>query len=245
LSLETTLAQTNDLLAGILAALQTRAAAAVEMAPAPAPTASKPERAVRATPAARALQAPAPVAVEPAPVAAPAPAPALVEEEPSIYWLIERHNTVYEQKPGDPTCTIQGAVQVDRSVYLAKKAEFEKNFNLAMAAKAEPAAAPIAAAPASSPTPAPSPAPTPAPAAASDEVPFSRVVEAVTALNRSDKPGHGRDGVIAILKRFLPGEEKPTVTKMQPLGRNAEIIAAVQALMAPVEQVEEAFDPLA
>ena len=63
----------------------------------------------------------------------------------------------------------------------------------------------------------------------------------MTALNKSPLPGHGRDGVLAILKQFLPDDERPSVTKMQPLGRNAEILAAIEAAMAPAAE----FDPLA
>ena len=31
------------------------------------------------------------------------------------YWHIASHATVYEQKPGDPDCTLAGAVQVNQA----------------------------------------------------------------------------------------------------------------------------------
>ena len=76
-----------------------------------------------------------------------------------------------------------------------------------------------------------------------DEVPFAKIVERITVLNKSDKPGHGREGVMAILKKYLPDLPKPTVTLLQPLGMNAAILADIDAALTPA--AEEEFDPLA
>jgi hypothetical protein len=41
--------------------------------------------------------------------------------------------------------------------------------------------------------------------------------------------GGGRDAFLGVLKHFLPGVEKPTMSMLQPLNKNAEILAFVQA----------------
>lgn len=177
------------------------------------------------------------VAAEPAPAVEPAPA-----ADATRYFLYEKHNTVYSVKPGEPVPNIPETVEVSREVYEAKKDEFQKNFQRSQPAAptTTPAATPAPstpAAPAVSLTPS---APQPA------EVPFQKIIERITALNKSPEPGHGREGVMAILRKWLPDEEKPTVTKMQPLKQNAAILADIEALLtpAPVADADD-FDPLA
>jgi hypothetical protein len=168
----------------------------------------------------------------------PTQAMGLVNGDPegTRYFLIEKHNTVYAQKPGDPDCTLPGAEIITAEHFVKKKAEFTAKTEAILAAQKSPAPTPAAASPtapiASSPAP-----------AASVEVGFPQIVERITALNKSPEPGHGREGVLAILRKYLPGDERPSVTKLQPLNRNAEILADIEAALAPAGAGE--FDPLA
>lgn len=81
------------------------------------------------------------------------------------------------------------------------------------------------AAPASVPTSTPA---TP-PQAASADTPWQTVLGAIQALNKSGKPGHGRDGVLAVLKQF--GLEGKKVPHLENLGKNAEVLAFVNSLL--------------
>ncbi len=92
----------------------------------------------------------------------------------------------------------------------------------AVKATAAPAAAPAAAAP----TPAPAPA-APAVKAVSWK---DDVMPKILELNKSTKPGHGREGVLKLLSTFgLPEGSK--VPALEPLGKHAEVLAAAQALL--------------
>lgn len=182
-----------------------------------------------------------------------------LENKKTVYWLIEKHNTVYEQKPGDIAPSIEGAVQVTKKVYDAKKSEFaaltktvtDKSAATQVAAADTPrtagaaaeTAAPEKTGGASSPTAASAAVEQQASTAATD-VPFTAVVERFTELNKSTKPGHGRDGLMKVLSKWLPNDEKPSVTKLQPLGKNAEILADVDALLN-AGTAEAEYDPLA
>ena len=65
-------------------------------------------------------------------------------------------------------------------------------------------------------------------------------------LNKSTEPGHGREGVLAILKKYLPDDAKPSVTKLQPLGKNADILADIEAALGGGAAADDTdFDPLA
>lgn len=81
------------------------------------------------------------------------------------------------------------------------------------------------AAPASVPTSTPATPPQPA----SVDTPWQTVLGAIQALNKSDKPGHGRDGVLAVLKQF--GLEGKKVPQLEALGKNAEVLAFVNSLL--------------
>ena len=255
MSLETTLAQTNTLLTQLLAMLQTGIQASA--------TLGEPEvKATRGRPRKSAEEVKAEASVEVAAEAVKETAAAvtktesaplgLVDGDPvgTRYFVIEKHNTVYAQKPGDPDCTIQGAKIVSAEHFLAKKEEFAKKFEEAKKASSAPAPA-ATTAPAADPAPSTPAAPTASSqpsvqTPAHDDVPFSKIVEAATALLKSDKPGHGRPAVTAILTKWLPGVEQPTITKMQPLGKNAEILADFTAAMAEpkAEAAGEDFDLL-
>ena len=60
--------------------------------------------------------------------------------------------------------------------------------------------------------------------------PWKDVLTAIQELNKSDKPGHGRDGVLAVLKQF--GLEGKKVPQLEALGKHAEVLAFVKSLMA-------------
>jgi hypothetical protein len=191
----------------------------------------------------------------------------LVDGDPvgTRYFVIEKFNTVYAQRPGDMDCTIEGKLIVTAQKYLECKAAFEKKTQEALrglgaapATDAAPAPAPStpaastasstpsAAAPDQTPAAAAPAAPVEAAAAPAEDTPFAKLVERITALNKSDKPGHGREGVLSILNKWLPGEERPTVTKLQPLGKNSAILADVEVLLTqPVATAAaDEFDPL-
>ena len=60
--------------------------------------------------------------------------------------------------------------------------------------------------------------------------------KALSALNGSALPGHGREGVKTLLETYLPAGSR--VSALEPLtDKHAEILAKVTALMAP--KVEE------
>jgi len=76
-------------------------------------------------------------------------------------------------------------------------------------------------------------------------VQFDEVLQAFMALNKSQAPGHGREGVIGILTKYLPQDPKRSVPKLAALNRNAEILADVNALMNVGANDAADYDPLA
>lgn len=102
-----------------------------------------------------------------------------------------------------------------------------------------PAAAPATETPAATP-PAPAatePSATPAPATASaaPSVSFKEVTEAIVRLNKDTGPNGGRPGVLKVLQHFLGTTEGKRVPDLEPLGKNAEIVAFVEAALKPAE----------
>ena len=249
MSLEQTLDRTNTLLEKLLAVLESNANTQAAVPQAPAAAAAEPTRRRGRPPKAETQESPAeqPAAETTTAVSTPEGAPlGLVDGDPvgTRYFVVEKYNTVYAQRPGEPDCTIAGAEIVSAEHYLTKKAEFDAIL------KKTNAPAP-AAATAAAPAPAPAPAPVAAtPSQAADGTPWTTVIAKFTELNKSAEPGHGREGVMSILKQFLPGVEKPTAAMLQPLGKNDEVIAAIEALLAPKAAAAPApaadeFDPLA
>lgn len=104
---------------------------------------------------------------------------------------------------------------------------------LASAAAVTPAAAPAVTKPAKTPAAAPAaPAPAPAPAAPAVKATSWKddVMPKILELNKSTKPGHGREGVLKLLAQFgLPEGSK--VPALEPLNKHAEVLAAAQALL--------------
>lgn len=171
----------------------------------------------------------------------------------TVYWLIEKHNTVYEQKPGDVAPSIEGAVQVSKEVHDAKKAEYQRLVNTsagaanaATSAHTSPTATGETAGDAQSKKPdsASSTTPNAAASSASTEPSFESVVAKFKELNTATVAGFptGRDAVISVLKAFLPNEAQPAVSKLLGVKPNSELIAAVDKLLKPAPAAD--FDPL-
>lgn len=173
----------------------------------------------------------------------------------TVYWVIDKHNTVFAQDPGMNAPTIEGAVQVTKEEYEAKKSQFKALADQAIAttttaksattsAPSQPTAEAVAAAAPAPSTTAPAPQPStaaPADASSASEPAFADVMTTAKALNDHGGAGKGRALLMEVLQQFLPGVEKPTVAGLQALGKNADVIAAMKAKMAPAEE----FDPLA
>lgn len=227
MSLEATLIETNTLLKQLIAVVTT----GVEVRT----TLGEPEAA--APKATRTRKAREEVPIETAETTEKHPL-GLVDGDPegTRYWVSEQYKTAFAQKPGDPDPKLADIKIVTAAHYLERKAEFTKNSPVVGAQTTESAATPAA------PTPAASTASSEKPA---DEVPFAKIIERITVLNKSTEVGHGREGVMAILKKYLPDDAKPSVTKLQPLGKNAEVLADIEAALSGGAAAEEEFDPLA
>ncbi len=63
------------------------------------------------------------------------------------------------------------------------------------------------------------------------DVSFDDVTKKIIELNKSQKPGHGRDGVLSVLQQFLGGTEGKKVPDLKAVEKNAEIIAFVDNLL--------------
>lgn len=144
--------------------------------------------------------------------------------EAVVYWVIEKHNTVYAQNPGDVAPSIEGAVQVPEAEYLVKKEEFAKKIKSAEAAQATAATAPSATATQAA-----------AEQNSGEQVSFQVVVAKLTDLSKGKEAGQGREGVLKILNKFLVAlpEAERKVPKLEPLKQNAAILAEVEALLNP------------
>lgn len=216
MTFEERLASIDATLKALLQIQQTAAAARAEMSTA-APAAEKAPKTRKAAES----------------KAAPAADAAGAAQEDSIYWVIEKHNTVYEQRPGEPAPAIEGAEQVTADVYQQKKDEFAKKINAAATQPSPAAAEPSATA-------------TPAAAATNttSDVSFKTVVERLTVLSKDTRPGRGREGVLAILNKYLPNlpEAERKVPKLEALKQNAEILAAVEAALTDTPVEDDIFN---
>lgn len=142
----------------------------------------------------------------------------------TLYFVIEAHNTVYAQKPGEPTCSFPGAVQVTAAAYTERKAEFAKKS--LTGATAAPATALVQA---SETVATVSPA-----SSGASVVTFKQVVDALTLLSKDTRPGKGRDAIVA----FVGKHGVAKVPGLEALGKHAELLAEVEALLA-VDAVDE------
>lgn len=63
------------------------------------------------------------------------------------------------------------------------------------------------------------------------ELSFKTVVEKITEMSKLTGPGRGREGVKALLTHFTGKTEAVRVPDLEPLGKNADILAATQKLI--------------
>lgn len=161
-----------------------------------------------------------------------AAAPKLLAGDPegTRYFLIAKHNTVARVFPGETAPSIEGTTEVDSDTYSAKKEEFAKKSVTAGAQEAQ-----------STPSAVVTKADAPASGASSgaETVSFKQVVDQLMVLSRDTREGMGRDGVMA----FLAKHKVPKVPALEALGKNAELLAEVNALLAPAAEAEN--DPFA
>ncbi len=239
MSLETTLEQTNELLKQIFNFLQSGASAPATFSETGAPVAAMTAAVVTDAPKRGRPRKDTPAIDTDVATAPPAPAE-------TTYWVIEKHRTVYAQAPGMTAPSIDGAVTVTLQEYEEKKSAFSAPVSHAQASTAPTAPMSLTAqaegTSARVDAPAPKPEPesnTTPPAAAPSVVEFKTVVDAFVELNR--KPGAGREAVVEILRKYLPGDDKPVVPKLAGLTeRHAEILADIQSRLDPVAE----YDPL-
>ena len=241
MTLEATLSRIDSTLSSLLLIAQTSAAAAHTFG-AVADAASAVASSLK-TPRMKATKEAVATTATDLPVAVPVAGPlGLVDGDPegTRYWLIEAHNTVYAEHPGQPPCTVVGAVITTAAEFLSKKAEFAKKSVIppaTVAATTAPAAAKAeTAGPALT---ASSPAPT---------VSFKQVVDSAMALAKDPREGRGRGALMDILAKYLPDAPVADrkVGKLEAVGKNAEILATLSALLAndpvPVAVVEAEED---
>ncbi len=238
MSLETTLEQTNELLKQIVNFLQSGASAPATFSETGAPVAAMTAAVVTDAPKRGRPRKDTPAIDTDVATAPPAPAE-------TTYWVIEKHRTVYAQAPGMTAPSIEGAVAVTLQEYEVKKLEFSAPVSQVQASTAPTAPTSLtaqaegASARVDAPAPKPEPESTTPPAAAPSVVEFKTVVDAFVELNR--KPGAGREAVVEILKKYLPGDDKPVVPKLSGLTtRFAEILSDIQSRLNPKAE----YDPL-
>ena len=228
MSIEATLGSIDTSLKALVALLQNAGTLTHLVAPAveKKTRAKKGEQAATAeTPAA--IDTPA-VVVEAETTVVTQPTP-VVDGDPAgtRYWVSEELQTAYAQKPGDPDPQPQSFRIESADYYLGKKAEFaakKAQEDVATTAPVTAATEPTATAPAATAS---------AETSATPEVTWKEVLTALQAVNKSTKPGHGRDGILALLKQF--GCEGKTVPAMEALGQHAAILAATNALLSASE----------
>ena len=144
-------------------------------------------------------------------------------KETTRYWVSESLGQVYAELPGSPQPSDQSFKIESEAHYNAKKAEFEaKKAASTAAASSEPAATRAAAVATST----------------SGSVSWDDVVTALKGL--ATNPAHGADAVVKIVKEF--DAKAANVPALKALNKNAEIVAAVNALLNPA--ATEAADPL-
>jgi len=210
-SLEQAILENTQVLKQLITVLSTAAEAGAVSAPAAPAKPGRPKKEVVAE------AAPAATVTAEAPVQTFKEEPGyLIPGDPAgtRYFIVEAHNTVYRQVPGDMDCTLAGAVIVSGAEYLAKKAELEKKFASAAAVAAEQASKAQAAA-------TPTPASTASSESASSEPSFEQVVEKMRELHKAQQ----QPGMLVVLQKF--GAAK--VPDLKGKASNADLIAAIEA----------------
>ena len=57
------------------------------------------------------------------------------------------------------------------------------------------------------------------------------VLPTLMAINKSDKPGHGRDGIVSVMKQFGLDPAKDKVPALEALGKHAEVLAFAKGVL--------------
>ena len=228
MSIEATLGSIDTSLKALVALLQNAGTLTHLAAPAV-------EKKTRAKKGEQAASAETPATTDTPAVVAEAETTAVTQPAPVVdgdpagtrYWVSEELQTAYAQKPGDPDPQPQSFRIESADSYLSKKAEFAAKKAQADVATTTPVTAatePTATAPAATAS---------VETSATPEVTWKEVLTALQAVNKSTKAGHGRDGILALLKQF--GCEGKTVPAMEALGQHAAILAATNALLSASE----------
>ncbi len=142
----------------------------------------------------------------------------VVEGDPegTLYFVSEELLTVYAQIPGNPAPQPASFKPATAAEYSAKKEEFAKKSAATGAQSTAAAATPAVSTPAAS-------------TASSDTPTWKDCLTAIQALNKSTEPGHGRDGVMAVLKQF--GLEGQKVPALEALNKHAEVLKFTNDLL--------------
>jgi hypothetical protein len=166
----------------------------------------------------------------------------LVDGDPegTRYWVIEKHNTVYAQKPGDMECSIEGAKIESAAFYLEKKAEFAKK-SLVPSVAATPTT--TTAVPAAMATPATASTASASAPTGTAAVLFQDVTAKLLELSKDERPGLGRPALVTLLAKYLPDVDTAArkVPALAALGKNDAIMADLVALLAPAAVEDDIF----
>lgn len=163
---------------------------------------------------------------------------AVVDGDPAgtAYWHNEAQAVVFTQKPGEAAPAADaGFLQVTAQVYLAAKAAYEK----AEAAKNAQAAATQQTAASTAPSATAQQATASAATSANAEVSWDDAVKLLKEL--ASNPEHGSAAVLKVVKAIDPSAAN--VPALKDKGKNAEILAAVNAVLNPTPAGTE-VDPL-
>ena len=57
------------------------------------------------------------------------------------------------------------------------------------------------------------------------------VLPTLMAINKSDKPGHGREGIVSVMKQFGLDPAKDKVPALEALGKHAEVLAFAKGVL--------------
>ena len=211
MSLEQALAENTQTLKQLIAVLQSGAIA-------PAGGDSQQAADAAAETAKRTRRTKAEMAAAAAAEAAAAPGYLRPGDAPGTrYWHIEKHNSVYLQKPGDADCTIQGALIVSGAEYDRLVADYAAKFPTSAGAATVAAATPSA-------TPASTASPAASPAVAGSQG------DAITAKCKELHSAKGNAVLGELLKKFGAGRV-PALAAMTD--KTADILAAADALINP------------
>ena len=57
------------------------------------------------------------------------------------------------------------------------------------------------------------------------------VLPTLMAINKSDKPGHGREGIVSVMTQFGLNPAKDKVPALEALGKHAEVLAFAKGVL--------------